>query len=270
MLNRAILALLAGFILLAIADWESSLVCPYNMEMQEAGNGQKTSQTSRKYCATFAGSIITKSGRVVDAYHDDVTAAATAVIAIFTIVLVIVTNRQARLTKDAVRISERTLTELERAYVYVDKIESQLRMYLSPNTSWRVGSQDPQFTFSIVNFGRTAGNIVKAIIVFEVLDQIPEETKESSITSDHPDAESAEIIIGPDRVFTLPPMRCRHNFTREHARTIGAGTAHIYCHGLFIYLDIFMKSHLTKFCRKYVAHFDEWVPEGGKERNSSG
>jgi hypothetical protein len=50
---------------------------------------------------------------------EGITAAATASIAIFTIVLVLVTNRQAVLTKRSVRIAERALTELERPYLFI-------------------------------------------------------------------------------------------------------------------------------------------------------
>jgi hypothetical protein len=91
-------------------------------------------------------------------------------------------------------------------------------MYLAPNTSWSVGRSDPQFTFSIVNFGRTASNVGKTIIIFEVLAQIPAEIGESAITPDAAGAESAEIIIGPDSPFKFPEMRCQHDFTRENAR----------------------------------------------------
>jgi hypothetical protein len=46
-------------------------------------------------------------------YDGAVTAVATVIIAAFTIVLVVVTNRQARLTKESVEIANRALTELE-------------------------------------------------------------------------------------------------------------------------------------------------------------
>jgi hypothetical protein len=111
------------------------------------------------------------------------------------------------------------------------------------------------------------GNVNRALLFFEVLSRIPGESTVEDINAAHHEAESAEIIIGPDKTFPLPTMRCRHDFTREHAEQMRAGKASLYCYGLFTYLDIFMRTHTTKFCRRYDVGFGEWVPEGGKERN---
>src|SRR3954451_9624530 len=66
----------------------------------------------------------------VDKWHDDVNAISTAVVAIFTVVLVLVTGRQARLTRitaDAAAVSARAardsadaLPNLERAYIFIE------------------------------------------------------------------------------------------------------------------------------------------------------
>jgi hypothetical protein len=52
-------------------------------------------------------------------YNGAVTAFATCFIAVFTIVLAYVTRRQAILTRQSVRISERALTDLERPYLFI-------------------------------------------------------------------------------------------------------------------------------------------------------
>jgi hypothetical protein len=55
----------------------------------------------------------------LETYNGAITALATVAIGIFTCVLVIVTRRQAILTKASVKISERALTELERPYLFI-------------------------------------------------------------------------------------------------------------------------------------------------------
>jgi hypothetical protein len=57
---------------------------------------------------------------------EGITAAATASIAIFTIVLVIVTNRQAKLTAASVTIAKDALLKTERAFVYIDGFTPEL------------------------------------------------------------------------------------------------------------------------------------------------
>ena len=57
---------------------------------------------------------------------DGVTAFATASIAVFTIVLVIVTNQQAKLTAASVAVAERALLKTERAFVYIEGFDFEI------------------------------------------------------------------------------------------------------------------------------------------------
>jgi hypothetical protein len=172
-------------------------------------------------------------------------------------------------TRKTAKISERALTELERAYVFVEEIKSNVDEFFVANFAWREGRDTPGFHFSVVNFGRTPANIEAAAILVEVLGTIPNPMTRLQITFANPDAAAVEIIIGPDRSYTFPSMKCAHIFTRAHVKAILSGTSHLYCHGIVTYLDIFMRRHTIKFCRKYVPRWEDWVPEGGRERNSS-
>jgi hypothetical protein len=205
----------------------------------------------------------------LQSYNGAVTAVATVFIGVFTLVLVIVTRRQAILTKQSVQISERALTDLERAYIYVEKISSDVPIYLSPTTAWAEDRHGPRFTFSVINFGRTSGNIQFAVLIFEVKNTLPAAPTRLRVMYANPDAESVEIIIGPDRPYEFPEMKCTGGFTHAHVEEMKAGTSHLYCHGFFTYIDIFGKSHTTKFCRRYWVERDEWPPIGGRERNSA-
>ncbi len=204
----------------------------------------------------------------LQAYNGAITALATAAIGIFTLVLVIVTRRQAILTKQSVRISERALVELERPFIFVHSIGSSARYFLVEKPIWAEGKQSPGFTLTIFNFGRTPGNIEASALFIEVSDEIPAEITKLHIVVPSPEAESVEIIIGQGTSFDFPSCACRHPFTHEHAKAVWAGTSHLYCHGFFTYRDIFKNTHTTKFCRRYVVGRDEWPPEGGLQRNS--
>jgi hypothetical protein len=204
-------------------------------------------------------------------FNGAITAAATVAIGVFTFVLVIVTRRQAVLTKESVRISERALVDLERAYIFVQQIGGDLDPFVTMDD----GSGNPRFlvpdfSVTLVNYGRTAGNIDLGTIRIEILEKIPPEIQQAMITASHPGAQSAEIIIGPNNTYTFDRLTFEHPFKYEHGLAVRKGTMSIYCHGFFSYLDIFGNSHPIKFCRRYALnHPREWVPEGGRERNSA-
>lgn len=60
------------------------------------------------------------TGRLINKMNAAITALATLAISAFTIVLVIVTDRQARLTADSVAIAKDALLKTERAFVFID------------------------------------------------------------------------------------------------------------------------------------------------------
>lgn len=174
-----------------------------------------------------------------------------------------------RVTKKSANIAESALTDLERSFIVVDNIKSDAGFYLNPLTRWDEERTNPQFTLSVINYGRTPGNIDFAAIFFVVSSNIPPEATRLHLITASPDSESIEIIIGPNKVFAFPEMRCNPRLTHADVETIMAGTHHPYCHGLFTYRDIFGNCHLTKFCRRYWRERNEWPPHGGIERNSS-
>jgi hypothetical protein len=173
-------------------------------------------------------------------------------------------------TRKSANIAERALTDLERAYIFIEKIGGDLDPFVTMiDASGVPRFLIPDFSVSLVNYGRTAGNIDRGSIRFEILKTIPPEIQAADIAPSHPRAQSAEIIIGPDKTYTFERLSFEEPFTREHGEGVKDGTMTIYCHGFFSYLDIFGKSHPIKFCRRYIHAYEEWVPEGGRERNSA-
>ena len=64
-------------------------------------------------------SCVSRAIDFLQTYNGAVGAVATVFIAIFTIVLAVISRRQAILTRQSVRIAERALTELERPYLFI-------------------------------------------------------------------------------------------------------------------------------------------------------
>ncbi len=142
--------------------------------------------------------------------------------------------------------------------------------YLS-GTEFRLGQNlhNPRITLSIVNYGRTPGNIEFAAMRVQVSAEIPKEMTRLHLITANPPANSVEIIIAAGKSFSFPEFRCDPRFTYANRTSIHTETHRLYCHGLFTYRDIFGNSHTTKFCRRYLRERNEWPPDGGSERNRS-
>src|ERR1700730_2544039 len=70
----------------------------------------------------FVWRIIIEVGAFFEAHDGAVTAVATIFIAIFTVVLSIVTNRQARLTRESIKIAQQAMINVELAYISVRSV----------------------------------------------------------------------------------------------------------------------------------------------------
>jgi len=205
----------------------------------------------------------------LNAHIGAVVAAAAVLVAIVAIAGALLARRRASATRAPGQVSESAVADLERAFIVVEGITSDTRTFIGPDAAWDTETQGPSFSFAIVNVGRSVGHIEDAAIVFEVLDRIPDEITGLQIAEGDSEAVSAEIVVGPDRSFHFPALKCRHEFTAAHAQRMRDETAALYCHGLLTYRDAFRTIHTTRFCQKYAPGLDDWAPAGGKERNSS-
>jgi hypothetical protein len=266
--------LLFAALALVAADYKESFAVTVPCEQH---NKDGDSKSAEKQCTAyrsvyFAGDrpIAVSVGTFLDDHNGAVSAVATIFIATFTIVLVIVTNRQARLALRSVKVAESALTDLERAYIYWGGIESNIAWFLHTRDSWNDDNMGPSFTLLAVNHGRTPGNIESGLIRFEVRNTEPlrEPSKADQVSfMQGNEPASAEIIIGATKTYRFLPMQCDPRFRHSDIPAILMGTASLYCYGFFTYLDIFMKSHTTEFCRMYDPRRNEWNPVGGKQKN---
>jgi hypothetical protein len=131
MIARIVLLALALVAAVTLADWFSSPVRPCEAPIQQHSETKEANKSAEEYCS--AGKIIAfwrAVGRLVDTWHDDLLAAATVVIAIFTVVLVSVSNRQAGLMESAIaaahdanEISLKHMIADQRAWLTVGDLE---------------------------------------------------------------------------------------------------------------------------------------------------
>lgn len=264
-------ALLATIFWIGILGWQASYL-PTEMEKQACQ--EMTKKTDRK--ADDCKNLWEKTTSDPIAFFTFVLAVSTIGLWVATVFLyragerqIAVSHTAADAAKKSAEVSERALVDLERAYIFVDNIASDIAEFFSPNLVWTDGRHFPIFSFWAMNLGRTPGNIEFGAIYFDVLSQIPTEMTRLHSVAANADAESVEIIIGADKRFEFARLVCRNGFTHAQVSAMRAGASHLYCHGLFVYRDIFNNSHTTKFCRRYLPARNEWPPDGGRERNSS-
>src|ERR1700722_5640122 len=102
MLTRTILIVLALVAIITFADWFSSPLQLCELPLQQHSETGKGYESAKEYCST--GKVVSlwrAVGRLIDSWHDDLTAAATIVIAIFTTILGVFTVSLARSTRIA-------------------------------------------------------------------------------------------------------------------------------------------------------------------------
>jgi hypothetical protein len=198
--------------------------------------------------------------RVIDflqAYNGAVTAFATIGIAIFTLVLALVTGRQAKLTKQSVRVAERTLTELESPFVFI-KINVPGLEIKGPNLTFGI------LQYSVANYGRTPATILEH---FERVDSV-------EIGKGYPpklDASKERGSLLPYGVIAPPNGQCADfpfvpigQFITENPRTPKSS---IFFLGFVRYRDIFRNRFVLGFCFEFDRQGSRWILTGGNEYN---
>lgn len=117
MLARITLLVLALVAIITFADWFSSPIQPCELPLQQRSETGKGYEGAKEDCST--GKVVAfwrSTGRLIDSWHDDLTAAATIVIAIFTTILGVFTvslARSTRLAANAADLSARAAINIE-------------------------------------------------------------------------------------------------------------------------------------------------------------
>jgi hypothetical protein len=174
-LTRATLVVLALVAIITFADWVSSPVQLCELSPQQHSENSKTYESAKEYCS--AGKVVAlwrAVGWLIDSWHDDLTAAATIVIAIFTTILGIFTvglARSTRLAANAADLSARAAITIELPIIRAEPDGfSWGRRHAGGPTIDSFGID--RLVFS--NLGRTKAIPLEVHFGFTVGDQLPE------------------------------------------------------------------------------------------------
>lgn len=127
---------------------------------------QKGRQCKEKSPTSLVRTVFCNVGGFVDAYHDDISAASTVIIAIFTTILGLFTISLSNSTRIAAKAAEKALTELERPWLFLSSVSIRIHERAPPGEPilfnrwfaklhWKNIGRSPAFvikcTFTIVD-----------------------------------------------------------------------------------------------------------------------
>ncbi len=175
----------------------------------------------------------------------------------FTFALVIVTNRQARLTRRAADISERALTELEAPFVSI-KINAPGLEIKGPAITFGI------LQYWVANYGRTPATILEH---FEKAEGV--ESGKGYPPKIDPDKTRGSLM--PYGIIAAPNSQCDDfpfipigQFITENPRTPKSS---IFFLGFVRYEDIFRNRFVLGFCLEFDRKGNRWVLSGDKDYN---
>ena len=163
-------------------------------------------------------------------------------------------DKTARITAEAAKVSAEMVTNIERAFVFIEGSEITF------------GYKHPSVQITFRNYGRTPAKVARLSFFVRILDHSP--TDKDIPPQGNPGAE-AEVIIGAEKVWISPAVKCSDEVESALILQLMAGHS-LYYWGLFEYRDIFGNIRPTYFCRRYSAFDGEFVPVGGFDRNKGG
>jgi hypothetical protein len=176
---------------------------------------------------------------------DAITAAATAAIAVFTIVLVAVTNRQAKLTKEA-------LIADKQAFVFAEGIFS----------NWEVGGQPGLYNWRFRPIWRNSGDTPTRNLVI----QTNCELRNSPLPLGFNFSSSTPTgggLLGPGATANggMAPAMPGAAITPQDIKDVQNGTKFLYLWGSARYHDVFPKTpqHVTRFCWAIIVDGDPFA-----------
>lgn len=232
-----IVSLLFGF------DMGSSLFspCPPSYTKQHPNSTVEGCGISQSVSVRLLGSIVD-----FIATHDQfVTAGSTFIIALFTVVLVVVTDRQEKLTgiaANAAKDSADALPKLERAYLFIQisdpMFDIGLQQILFSNR------HIPTINFSFINYGRTPAILkgISATIELVMKEDIDREFR----YLDWEDIKG-EQVVRTDKSAGSMSRDLTTPVTKEMVEEIRKANVWFRFYGVAMYEDVFGVPHETHF-----------------------
>jgi hypothetical protein len=254
MLTRTILMLLVLVAAVTFADWIASPLGRCEEPIQQRSEGSKHNEGAKENCSNIVA-FWRATGRVVDVWHDDLTAAATVVIAIFTTILGIFTVNLAhatRITAEAAKRAADTAVNVELPILIISQanlrvagpVEGAMR-FLSANETIP-DSFEPIISF--MNFGRSPAQITAACLEWQIAaspNDLPRPPKYGNIfpyptnavfKADTPIALDAPCVIKPKPTEIL---------------ALNQSEQFLWVFGYIAFRDFLYEPHESRFCLKW-------------------
>ena len=196
------------------------------------GETQKSEQSAAEHCSTSYGIFeigLFDIGPFVHANHEEITAASTAIIAIFTIILGVFTVS----VSNSTRATAVGFMSAERPHMIISELKVS-----GLNSPPADGKIPLTITFRITNFGRTPAFAKQMSLHLYFMDKLPRDL--------HQEVREINGVTAPDRWWgTEWPTTVEAPLDR--IERVKSGEFGIFVYGCFKYEDIFERPHETGF-----------------------
>jgi hypothetical protein len=184
-------------------------------------------------------------------YSEAITALATVVIAVYTVVLAWTSSRQSKLIASQVRLAREEFIATHRPQLRLS------RFYLS-NPIMSQGER-PSIIFMIQNVGLSVARVTEirsVSIVLGIEDQFPK-----NMGIPFSEKFTTRLESGQSEIF---PVNGTVPLEDEDRGWVPQGKKNLYCLGVVVYLDELGNRRETGFCRRYIAatrQLESWPTE---------
>ncbi len=231
--------------------------------IKATSESQEAATQEQKDCAPFGCAVLAPIGNFIHDYKDEITASSTAIIAIFTILLVISTIALWKATKRSATIAERALTELERPFIGIE-IHSEGMNVANARTDPHVQLVE-DLVFRFANYGRTPATITEMFDRFEVCEPgiAPEPVNPQTQGNRVPFG----VIVGANERSTGSTRSQSEGIDPNIWMTFSTGDSELYLIGFVRFRDIFDQHHITGFCLRFNKRDARFLFDGDERYN---
>jgi hypothetical protein len=191
----------------------------------------------------------------LDAHNGALTAVATVVIAVFTVVLAFVSRRQARLIETQVKLARQEFAATHRPKVVIRSFQ-----FLNPD--FLMTKAQPNVCVVLANIGESAGKVIEVrggTLVHKRAEQLPGDL--SFPLREAFTLPSATLASGRQEVF---PLNNFGQLSATDAALIDSGVMALHFIGTVVYVDEAGIRRETGFCRRYYARAHRWETIAGQ------
>lgn len=232
---------------LIIVGWIGSIRPPREIP-KPSSEDQKEGYNTDKNCPTFASASVTYIGHFIHDNRDDITAASTAVVAIFTTVLGVFTIRLARSTRvaaDAAKLSADAVIRVELPILALKRANLIANGHVVPTGIPLPQNFKPNST--ITNLGHSPAEITHGCVEWAVINKLPLKPEYKIIVPYAPG-----IIVVKDGHIPLD-VPCQIILTQDQIGEVATTQKWLWIFGFINYKDFLGNPHESRFCIKWAS-----------------